>query len=342
MRKNPRQPIFNFACNGCPWMVTGRCHGPSNHNAYLMQDETLVPCIDVERRGLFYEDLNNRLITTPQSSHQHKIVFPPFIASIKDGLRLPDNCSQYTFAIPLGKILNKSGSLRYKSIEAIRRRFGLHNASKVVLIGTGKDEKIEAMWKVSDAKRIWEGIAGIGFDWVTTPCFSVWTETPRAHQIWSQDRILQTHDILANLGVPCVPFLFPIEDVDFKVIAKWLNSHPDVTKVAVYGRYYKNSPDLEEFLNLLRKIQNLTDRALEFLVVGLAMADRILAIAQEFKASFVTGKPFHRAYAGEICKPDLTYVSSSVLRADLTTYNLKQTFDYCERLRNQFDLALRR
>lgn len=339
--KNTYQAVFNFACDSCPWKVTGRCDGPTDGETYLMQSDRLVPCIDVEKRGLFYADIHDRVIPTALSSRQQKINLPPFVASIKDGMILPKECSGYTFAIPLGRILNKSGTLKFQAIEEIKRRFGIPRNSRVALIGTGKDDKIEAMWKISDRKQIWEQISKVGFDWITTPCFSVWTETPRAHQIWSQDRILQTHDILAGLGVPCIPFFFPIEEADFNEIAKWLKARPDVNKIAVYGRYYSSKKDFPYLLDLMRRIQSLADNSLEFLVVGIATADKIFAIGQEFKATIVTGKPFHRAYAGEICKSDLTYESSSLLKNDLILHNLKQNYDYCEKQQaRHMELAL--
>lgn len=341
MIKNLQQTVLNFACDNCPWRVTERCDGPINGETYLMQNNTLVPCVDVLRRGEFFADISDRIIPVPATSHQHKINLPPFIASIKDGLILPMDFGNYTFAIPLGKILNKKGELIYKTVNIIKRRFGLPQGSKLVLIGTGKDEKIEPMWKNSDKNQIWEHIAAMGFDWVTPPCFSVWTETPRAHQIWSQDRILQAHDILAELGVPSIPFLFPVDDSDFKMTQRWLNDRPDITKIAVYGRYYRSSKDFPHFLNLMRRIQKLADRPLEFLVVGLAMADKIFSIMEEFEATIVNGKAFHRAYAGEICRPDLTYKASNAPRIDLTLYNFKQNFDYCDRHRKQsLELAL--
>src|SRR5437763_6551543 len=215
-------PVLPFACPPCPYKVTGRCDGPQDSRTYFMQGESFVGCIDPIRRDRFLTDTYDRVIPVPSSSHQDKINLPSFIPGITSGLRLR-NCKETSlFAVSLGEIIGARGNLLVKTIDDVKHRLGLPAETRIALVGTGKDSRLEALWKISDSQKIWEQISQVGFEWVSSLTYSVWDDMPRTDQIRNQDRNLQTHDLFANLGVPCIPFLFPFNEKDYVAAGEWL------------------------------------------------------------------------------------------------------------------------
>jgi hypothetical protein len=304
-----------------------------------MQSKSVVGCLGAKRRGFYFSDTHEKFVPIPVSSHQNKIILPSFIPGIRDGLRVewPEALPAPLFAVSLGKIISESGNLAFETIDHLRRRFNLPKEARIALIGTSRDYKLEALWKISDREKIWERIANFGFEFVTSSTYSVWDEHPRADQIRNQDRNFQTHDILANLGAPTIPFLFPVADSDYRAVSDWLQDHPDVNKVAVLAQFYKSTYRFAQFLKNMRAIQNAAQRQLEFLVVGVGQKYKIEVIRREFKASIICSKPFQAALAGRRIKSNLEEEGPNLLlpRKDLVIPNIELYVRCCERIRQQ-------
>jgi len=304
-----------------------------------MQGKSMVGCLGAKRRGFYFGDTHEKFVPIPSSSHQHRITLPAFIPSIRDGLRVtwPEILPSSLFAVSLGKIINQSGNLAFETIDHLRKQFNLPKLAKIALIGTSKDYKLEALWKISDREKIWERIAHFGFEFVTSSTYSVWDKHPRADQIRNQDRNFQTHDILANLGAPTIPFFFPVAESDYRAVFEWLQDRSDIDKVAVLAQFYKSPYRFAQFLKNMRAIQNAAQRQLEFLVVGVGQKYKIEAIRREFKASIICSKPFQAALAGRIIKRNLEEEGPNLLlpRKDLVIPNIEQYVRCCERIRQQ-------
>jgi hypothetical protein len=303
-----------------------------------MQGPSLVSCIDVERRGLFFDELHGRLHPIPRSSFQNKITLPPFIAGVKGGLQLSGVGANTLFAVSYKEILGQSGDLVVSTLDELKRRMGLPDDTRVALIGTAKDYQLEPMWHVAKPRRVWERIAAMGFDFVTSCTFSVWDESPRFDQIRNQERNLLTHDILANMGVPSIPFLFPFDESDYRAAFEWLSERPDIHKIAILAQYYRRRHQFVQLLKNMRKLQEGAGRPLEFLVVGAASLGKISAVLNEFNATIVTWKPFLAAMAGLRTTENLHHPKDDVLRLDmsheeLARYNIERYRQRCEELR---------
>lgn len=330
--------VLPFACPTCPYKATERCDGPADNKTYLMQGPSLASCLDVERRGPFYDELHARLIPIPSSSHQERIDLPPFIPAIKGGLNLSGFSPHTLFAVTFKEVLGRGGCLAVDNLEELRRRMGLPQGARVALVGIAQDDLMEALWHAARPGRVWERIATMGFEFVTSCTFSVWDETPRFDQIRNQERNLQTHDLLANLGAPTIPFLFPFDDSDYRAAWEWLAERPDINKVAVLARYYRSRHQFAEFIKNMRKLQSGAGRSLKFLVVGAAKLNKLRQIFGEFDASVVTGKPFQAALGGMRTTENLHHPADDLLRhrmsrEELVTQNIERYRRRCEELR---------
>jgi hypothetical protein len=332
-------PVLPFACASCPQKALGRCDGPSNNRTYLMQGASLVSCIDTSRREIYFGDTHDEFIPVPESSHQDKLILPPFIPGIVSGLRISlPNRPNAIYAVSLSAIIGSSGKILISSMDELRKRLGLPSDARLVLVGTAKDCVLEALWKVSDVDKTWEKIAKLGFEFIVGFSFSIWDEQPRWDQIRNQERNLQIHDRFANLGVASIPFLYPFDESDYRAVFEWLRERPDINKVAVLAQYYKKQYQFQQLIRNMRAIQAGAGRPLEFVVVGVAKQSKIAAIMSEFTATVITWKPFQSALHGLRTTENLHHPSDDVLRLgmgrkELISQNLERYFRRCEELR---------
>ena len=330
--------VLPFACPTCPYKVIGRCEGPFDNKSYLMQHPSLVSCINTERRGVFFHELHGKLLPIPKCSYQDKIALPIFIPGIKGGLKLSGAGANQLFAVSYEEILGRGGELIVSTLDELKYKVGLPRDARVALIGTAQDRKLESFWRIARSRKIWERIAAIGFEFVTSSTFSVWDESPRFDQIRNQERNFLTHDLFVDLGVPAIPFLYPFDDSDYRAAFDWLHHRPDINKIAVLAQYYKTPDQFIQFLNNMRKLQEGAGKQLKFLVVGIASLNKIAAVLSEFDATIVTWKPFQTAIAAGLrANEHLEYPPDDVLRLkmdreELARHNIEIYSRRCEEL----------
>lgn len=197
---------------------------------------------------------------------------------------------------------------------------------------------LEKIWRHSDSKKVWERIAEIGFTFVTSPTFSVWDESPRRDQIRNQDRNLRINDILCNLGVPSIPFVYPFDESDYQALFEWLEDRPDINKLAVLAQFYKSKRIFPQLIKNMRRIQQGANREVEFLVVGVAKRCRIASILSEFTASILTSKPHQSAIGGSRTTEELEYIPDDPLRFnftrdDLVAMNIERYCNFCDKFK---------
>jgi hypothetical protein len=327
------QPPFPLFCEGCLLGFIGRCKGPIKKESYFKDDSSVHSCVDSLRRENAFSDTYDRTSQPYINSHQNLIKLPSFIPEVKTGLNLKKCEHIKIFAVSLGDIVGENGNILVNSVEELKRRHRLPKNSRLVLICTAKDEKLQKLWENSDKLKIWKHIAKMGFDWVTSFNFSVWDDDPRTDQIINQDRNFLTHDYFVNLGIPSIPFVFPFDDSDYESFGDWIAERKDINKVAVYASSYKEA-NFSQFLGNMRKIQIYAKRPLEFLVIGASTKYKITKIKSEFDACIVASKPFQSAKSGEICTDDLKYKKYEELsRDELASINFKKNLSFCDNVK---------
>jgi hypothetical protein len=326
------QPVLPFACAECPFYFTRRCGGPYGRKTYLMEHPSVFGCTDPLRRDEGFSDTYDRAEPIPRSSHQERIQLPSFIPGVKSGLEL-DLCNHMPlWAVSLGDIIGVNGDLLVESVDEIKRRCHLPQEAKLVLICTAKDAQLHALWKVSYKKESWKRLAEMGFEWVTSLSFSVWDEHPRTDQIISQDKNFLTHDYFANLCIPCIPFVYPFDDWDYRAFGEWMEERPDIDKLAVLARFYSTDAHFAQFRRNMRKIQEYARRPIKFLVVSAAKRSKVVSVMREFDATIVNWKPFHEALAGNICDDNLEYKFDPAAREELAFISFERHLRYCDTL----------
>ena len=329
-------PVMALACPACPYRLKGRCEGPITIESFTSRDESVIGCYDLSRIKAYYDELQrDRTGKTIEPSHHERLRLPAFIPMIKDGLSLSAApLKEALYGVSLGTLLKDCGDLRFDSPEKLRRFLGLNSRARLSLICTAADWRIERFWKVSESRQVWRRIASLNFEFVTSATFSVWSKQPRSDQIYNQDRNFVTYDYLSALGIPSVPFTFFYtgSELDYQNVINWLKDRPDLRKVAILAQLRRSKIKFDKVLEYMRSMGSDVGRPLDFVVVGVATAEKIDRIFREFKtATIVTHQPFMKAMrSGEQTLEDLTHVKNGTKsRGVLAVRNIKRFYEYC-------------
>jgi hypothetical protein len=285
----------------------------------------------VNRERLFADTFKTPLpISNPKRISLPQL--PAFIATVgESSMTIPADLEANTFGISLGKIIGEKGNLTVSSIEDIRAKFGIPGRSKVILIGTGQDRPLENLWKIHRTHQIFERLAQIRFDCVTSLTFSVWnTEFPRPDQLRNYHRNLWTYDRFVSLGVPCIPFFFPVDEGDFAYLKIWLSQRPEVNTVAVYARFFHREEAFSSYINYLVKIQECAGRKLRFLVCGIGKPENIERLGRKFNCLFENSSMYAKSIHGLVCDSQLKYGHSPFALDDVFRINLQRNLSFCE------------
>lgn len=325
------QPILPSECHACSWAKSEKCNGPANGAEYLLQGNYNVGCVETKKRELMFID------TFKHPSEKDRIniptipTLPRFIPTLKQSaLKIPDDLGEYFFGITLGNITGESGNIRYKDVEKIKQSYHLPSNSKLILIGTSPDPKLEQLWKYHETKRIFNHIADMGFACVTTTTFSVWVEnSTRPDQLTNQWRNLKSYEILTGLGVPTIPFLFATQDIDFDNLADWLEEHSEIDIVAVYARFFYHDTHFPHFVSYMNRIKNLVPRPLKFLVCGIGKLRNISILKNKFDCYFENSSMSSKTLHGMSCDDNLVYSKSLISIEELFKINLEKNQAAC-------------
>lgn len=298
------------ACNNCPYSELGRCEGAITRGSMeLERDEGLIGCHDATRIKKFYDYLRTAERIPPQPSWHNRLSLPGFIPVLETGMPSTVELDpSRLYGVYLRSIINPDATFKYRNAQTLRDGLHLPHAARLALFLTAGDPLIESAWYFSVIRDIWQRIAALDFEFVTSATFSVYDDDPRSDQIFNQDRNFRTYDIFCRLGVPCIPFLFfnASSDLDYRNIIGWLRTHSDVKKVAILAHSFRHRTAFRRLLTQTRSIAQDVERTLQFVFVGAAKIDKIRLVLSEYAdAVFVTPQPVSKGRVGELITPGL-------------------------------------
>ena len=218
--------------------------------------------------------------------------------------------------------MNPDATFKYRNAQTLRDGLHLPQAGRLALFLTAGDPLIESVWYFSMTREVWQRLAALDFELVTSATFSVYDDDPRSDQIFNQDRNFRTYDLFCRLGVPCIPFLFfnASSHLDYRNITGWLKTHPDVEKVAILAHSFRHPTAFDRLLTQTRSIANDVERQLQFVFVGAATIDKIRLVLSEYAdAVFVTPQPVSKGRVGERITPTLKSTKVDASEADVAT-----------------------
>lgn len=303
--------------------------------SFVMQEDSVVGCREPERIDAFYKDVKRTRRVLPPPNGNDRLILPPFIPLLASGMPKDIKLApKRLYGVSFSTILNKHGSLKYKTPESLRQGLRLPANARLALFCTVDDARIEYFWKISESKGLWQRIAALGFEFVTSASFSVYAKHPRSDQIINQAKNFLTLDDIAALNVPAIPFVFfhRESELDYLNLLGELNRRPDVRKVGILAQLRRSKYEFESLLDYMRAISGDIERTIEFVVVGVAEPTRIERILSEFPRSTIAcSQPvFKGNKCGEMTLKNLKHTKNDDLnKAELIENNIEAYIDFC-------------
>jgi hypothetical protein len=97
----------------------------------------------------------------------------------------------------------KDGRIRYNTPVELRAAFSLARDTKIVLIGSGRDQPIENWWGLSSNRlSALEQLQQLDIEMITSPNYSLFTDVPRHDNMRNIKRIVVTWNEILRAGIP--------------------------------------------------------------------------------------------------------------------------------------------
>src|SRR3989441_7448329 len=153
---------------------------------------------------------------------------PALVQAYADPVDLP------WVALHGGRVFGTAGQwVTRKHRRPVREVYRLAPETKVALQLYVEDRVLEGFWVAR--RHIIAELAGMGFDLVLTPNFSVWRAASRWDQIVQQRRSFAVYHELVEAGIPAVPDVgFAFFEPDGRLWADWINSQRQLQAVSIF------------------------------------------------------------------------------------------------------------
>jgi hypothetical protein len=200
-------------------------------------------------------------------------------------------------ALPLHSLYNRrDGSPKFLTRAELAAKFGIHENTKIILIGSGHDDSIEAWWRLNEKRgTLISMIADHGYELVTGPNYSLFTNQLRWDDMHSMKRIAITHHEFTIAGVPCALHLNARTPRDYERWANYLRERDEITHVAFeFGTVWRWPLRRAFHLQHLAHVAAAVGRPLHLTMIGGMDAVPTLASAYA-QLTMVDAVPFLKA-----------------------------------------------
>lgn len=197
---------------------------------------------------------------------------PPYVPVLQHGFdhEVPLEWAAFT----LRGLMRFSGR-RYAPIGAsageVRARLGVSDATKILLLATGKDRPIESYWRWRRLHRAPDALAALGLSGAIAPNYSMFLEEPRPQHMFNRKRSLICASEWSTAGIGVVPYLQAVAPADWLYWETFLREHVEVTHVAKEFQTGLSNPERgREAIDNLDRLQHLLKRRLHVVAIGAA------------------------------------------------------------------------
>jgi len=174
------------------------------------------------------------LKNVPRAPMLETLSLPSLVPVFYHGNARAGACAGPAVCIPLFKVLGADGRPKLKSESALRSRFRIAAGVPLILSGTAKDRFIEAWWNLSPAQQleITKALRDLGTALVTTPNFSLFTDSPRWDDMHSMKRIGLVWSEFQNAAMPAALHVNSRTERDAERWAEFIRERPEITNLA--------------------------------------------------------------------------------------------------------------
>ena len=215
-------------CNFC---VAGR-HRPHEGPLRCAVCET-NPLLRMDVRRAVMDRLGGLDFFWPRSVPHHQIGdlplhLPVLVQAYADPIDLP------WVALHAGRVFGVTGqALTPKHHAPLREVYRLAPSTKLALQFFVEDRVLEGFW--ANRQSIIASLAGLGFDLILSPSYSVWYDHSRFEQLVQQRRAFVVYHELLEAGLPAIPDVgWSLFEPDGHRWAEWINSQPQLQAVSLF------------------------------------------------------------------------------------------------------------
>ena len=230
-----------IGCLGCPDLgICGGMH--KKQDAYWCLDDCcgntdtcdgMCPNNPVGFRDRMREVNGLELDNIPRAAPCPAAPLPAYIPYLYHCSRRAKPLDIEAIALPLRSFHTPNGRLRFKSRAEVEARFKIGPATRIVLIGSGRDKPIEAWWKLSELRLpILAGLRALGVALITGPNYSMFTDEVRYNDMHAMKRIGTAWQEIVAAEIPGAYHLNARTPQDYRRLAAFIAERPEVTDVA--------------------------------------------------------------------------------------------------------------
>ena len=176
-----------------------------------------------------------------------------------------------TVALSLYSLIDRRAEeLKYLSRELLCQAFRICPQSPLLITGTHSDPSLERWWGFGpQRKKILHQLAGIGIAAITTPNFSLFSNTPRWDDLHSMKRIAITWQEMMAAGLPSGLHVNARTDHDWCRWRDFINQRPEVNLLAFEFATGASNPERKRwYTDQLCRLATDVDRPLTLVIRG--------------------------------------------------------------------------
>ena len=240
------------------------CNNPSACTAMCPKNIRMYIARDREINGF---DLHN----VPRSSNVPSTVIPAYAPHLYHGYSREGLLETEVVALSLHSFFNRrDGSPKFSTRAEVAANFGVHENAKIILVGSGKDPIIEAWWRLSEKRApIIAVLADHGYELVTAPNYSLFTNQLRFDDMHSMKRIAIVQQEFTAAGVPCALHVNARTPRDYQRWGDYLREREEITHVVFeFGTVWRWPLRRQFHLHHLANLQTYVGRPLHLTMIG--------------------------------------------------------------------------
>ena len=186
--------------------------------------------------------------------------------------------------------------------DALRASLGLHQKTRIMVTGPGKDQLIEVFWRFHRAAKLLDLLKKWDVQLFTVPNYSFFTDAPPLHHHYNRSRILRVAERATEAGVCSVLHLNALHRQTWKEWGDLLRSHSEIKHVCMEFQTGYASPEAGlAALGELVRIQENIQRPLHPILIGAARYAGF--IGKHFRScTIVDAQPFLKTFNRKIFK----------------------------------------
>ena len=274
----------NSPCLDC--IAHEECGGWSSSNA----ENEMFDCFEVfpSANGHFTHtsfpmEMARRLgeVSFHRQVHSRKFVqikpgeLPSYLPLVQGGLTFHRPLKLEFAALNLIDIFHGCKERRLKfgerklTADSLRKEWGLHPSTRVLLSGVANDPSLERLWANYRIQDLGKNLAGLNIFAITAPNFTFWKNAPRIENLINRRRMFKIAEAFSNEGVSVIPHLNSTHPNDWKWMTEFFKEHSELNSVCMEFRTGNRFKEIRrEKINSLATLREQIGRNLYPIIIG--------------------------------------------------------------------------